>query len=61
MKRFPIILLLGVAALCFWQAGRLQQPLVQMRRDLHLSTGEPLENTPRWSRSPRWRSVDSAV
>jgi len=46
MKRFPIILLLGFAALCFWQAGRLQQPLVQMRRDLHLSTGEPLENTP---------------
>ena len=46
MKRITIILLLLVTALCFWQAGRLQQPLVQMRRDLHLSTGEPLENTP---------------
>ena len=46
MKRLTIILLLLLAAVCFWQAGRLQQPLVQMRRDLHLSTGEPLENTP---------------
>ena len=46
MKRTTIIFLLVLAGLCFWQAGRLQQPLVQMRRDMHLTTGEPLENTP---------------
>jgi len=46
MKRGLTIWLLLIAGICFWQAGRLQRPLVQMRRDFHLSTGEPLENTP---------------
>ena len=46
MKRAMTIWLVLVAGLCFWQAGRMQRPLVQMRRDFHLSTGEPLENTP---------------
>ncbi|MEI8063321.1 MAG: hypothetical protein WCH84_04570 [Verrucomicrobiota bacterium] len=46
MKRGATIWLLLIAGVCFWQAGRLQQPLVQMRRELRLTTGEPLENTP---------------
>lgn len=46
MKRNTIIWLLLIAGICFWQVGRLQRPLVQMRRELRLTTGEPLENTP---------------
>ena len=46
MKRGRTIWLLLIAGVCFWQAGRLQQPLVQMRRDFRLTAGEPLENMP---------------
>ena len=46
VKRGTVILLWLVAGVCFWQVGRMQQSLVRMRRDLHLSRGEPLENTP---------------
>jgi len=46
MKRSATIWLLLMAGICFWQVGRLQRPLVQMRRELRLTTGEPLENTP---------------
>jgi hypothetical protein len=41
----PFFLLL-LAVLAFWQVARRQEPLVQARRDFHLSKGEPLENTP---------------
>ena len=46
MKHGATIGLVLMAGICFWQAGRLQRPLVQMRRELRLTTGEPLENTP---------------
>ncbi|MEI8314281.1 MAG: hypothetical protein WCG79_02405 [Verrucomicrobiota bacterium] len=46
MRRGATIWLLLIAVVCFWQVGRLQRPLVQMRRELRLTTGEPLENTP---------------
>lgn len=42
-KTFALVV---VAVVCFWQAGRWQRPLVDARRELRLTKGEPLENTP---------------
>lgn len=46
MRTRSSILLLLIAVACFWQAGVRQEPLTQMRRDLHLTVGDPLENMP---------------
>jgi hypothetical protein len=46
MNRAAPIVLALVAVACFWWAGTKQQPLLQARREFHLSRGEPLENTP---------------
>lgn len=46
MKRFSSFLLALVAIGCFWQAGRLHGPLLEMRATHRLNAGKPLENTP---------------
>lgn len=46
MNRLRAWLLLGLALLAFWQVSRRQQPLVQARREFHLTKAEPLENMP---------------
>ncbi|MEI6082964.1 MAG: hypothetical protein WCS70_01535 [Verrucomicrobiota bacterium] len=46
MKHFGAIVLVLLAVTGFWVAGSMQQPLLQARRDFHLTRGEPLENTP---------------
>ena len=46
MRRLTPYLLLLVALVAFWQVGRRQAPLVQARRDFHISKGEPLANSP---------------
>ncbi|MCG3150627.1 MAG: hypothetical protein PCFJNLEI_04115 [Verrucomicrobiae bacterium] len=46
MRRWLALVLIGIAGGSFWLAGTKQQPLLQARRDFHLSRGEPLENTP---------------
>ena len=40
------VLLLLVAAACFWLSGRMNEPLLGLRKHYRLDQGDPLENSP---------------
>lgn len=40
------ILLLAVAAACFWLSGRMNESLIELRKEYRLDQADPLENSP---------------
>jgi hypothetical protein len=46
MKKCASILLLAVAAACFWLSGRMNEPLLGLRKQYRLDQADPLENSP---------------
>ncbi|MFH0954334.1 MAG: hypothetical protein V1873_08400 [Verrucomicrobiota bacterium] len=46
MKRFVSVILLLAAAAGLWLAGRLNSPLVELRRKYRLDQADPLQNSP---------------
>ena len=46
MKKCAFILLLTVAAACFWLSGRMNETLLGLRKQYQLDQADPLENSP---------------